>query len=205
MLFLAAAPLAALCGALVFRSGSGWALLVPITVIGSALLLILVHAATGLPYPTDREGLYFVPLATLSVALLAWTLLAQPGLLRWVGRALLAFCVVFVAAFASQWHVHHFEVWWYDADTRQLFETLEQRRGSRTNIRVGVSWQLEPALNFYRETRHADWMLPVRRDGFDGDRQFYALIDNDRQEIATRALTVIYRGPVSGTVLATGR
>jgi hypothetical protein len=68
-----------------------------------------------------------------------------------------------------------------------------------------VSWQLEPSLNFYRITRQAEWMLPVQRDGFNGDRQYYAIMTNDRGEIAQRRLTVVYRGPVSGTVLATAR
>jgi len=204
VLILAAAGLASLCAVLLRRS-EAWTVLAPAAFIGSALLHVLGHAVIGLPYPTDREGIYFVPLATLSFIVLAWSLLDRVAHLRWAGRALLAICVIFIAVFISEWHTGYFEFWRYDADTERIFENLERVRGSQTNVRLGVSWQLEPSLNFYRITRQAEWMLPVQRDGFNGDRQYYAIMTNDRGEIAQRRLTVVYRGPVSGTVLATAR
>ena len=201
--FLTAGSLAALCGAILFRASAAWTLLAPVTVVGTALLHALGHLALGLPYPTDRAGIHFVPLAALSYIVLAWSLLERSGYLRWIGRASLAICLVFIAVFISEWHTSYFEYWRYDADTNRLFEKIEKIRGSQTNVRLGASWQLEPALNFYRARRHADWMLPVERDGFTGDRQYYAFITNDHAQIGLRRLAVIYRGAVSGTVLAT--
>jgi len=200
--FFAAATLAAVFGAVLFRRSAAWMLLAPAAVVGSALLHALGHITLGIPYPTDRAGVHFVPLATLSIVVLAWCLLDRPGYLRWGGRALVAICVVFVAVFIAEWHTGYFEFWRYDADTERLFENLERARGSQNSIRLGASWQLEPSLNFYRERRRADWMMPVERDGFTGDRQYYAIMTNDRAQIARRHLNVIYRGPVSGTVLA---
>ena len=197
---------ASLTGLVLFRRRAGAGiLLAPLAVTGAAALHAAAHAATGLPYPTDREGLYFVPLATVSIALLASVLLAQPGAIRWAGRLLLVFCAIIAAVFISRWHTSYFEFWRYDADTNRLFDTLERQKGSQTNVRLGLSWQLEPSLSFYRVTRNAEWLQPVKRDGLDGPRQFYALIPDDRAQIHKRKLRVIYRGPASGTVLATAR
>jgi hypothetical protein len=68
--------------------------------------------------------------------------------------------------------------------------------------RLGASWQLEPALNYYRVVRKAAWMMPVRRDGLDGARQFYVLSPQDQNAPALPRLQPVYRGPVSGSELA---
>jgi hypothetical protein len=114
--------------------------------------------------------------------------------------------VCIAVEFAAQWNVHSFLVWRYDADTKRIFEVLEkiprpagQPDGS---VRLGVSWVLEPALNFYRETRKASWMAPVVRDGFDGARQFYIATPQDQSTAPWPTLKQIYKGPVSGTALA---
>jgi hypothetical protein len=108
-----------------------------------------------------------------------------------------------VIAFALQIQLSSFRVWRYDADTERIFSLIEKRSSGNGPIRLGVSWVLEPALNFYRVTHAANWLEPVRRDGFDGDRQYYLVTEEDRGEMTRLGLKEIYRGPVSGTVLAT--
>jgi hypothetical protein len=156
---------------------------------------------TGLPYPEDRTGLYFVPLSLLCVT----TLLKLwedrlPAPAWWAGVAV---CGLLVIAFALQIQSSSFRVWRYDADTSHIFSIIEQRKNNSGPIRLGVSWVLEPALNFYRVTQGANWLEPVRRDGFDGDRQYYLVTEEDRGEMTRLGLKEIYRGRVSGTVLAT--
>ncbi|HTW67062.1 MAG TPA: hypothetical protein VME17_20725 [Bryobacteraceae bacterium] len=177
-------------------------LLSSLAVAGSAVLLALAHVMSGLPFPQDRTGLYFVPLATLAALGLARMLTGRSGYQQWLGiaaGAVLACCAI---EFALQWNVRSFWVWRYDADTKRIFEALEAAPKPPGPIHLGVSWVLEPALNYYREVRKAAWLLPVERDGFDGSRQFYVAIREDQRTRRWRKSKVIYQGPVSGTALA---
>jgi hypothetical protein len=108
----------------------------------------------------------------------------------------------FALEFAAQWNVNSFLVWRFDADTKRIFELIEAAPKPANPIRLGVSWQLEPALNYYRETRKATWMVTVERDGFDGVRQFYAALPQDQSKPPWPKLKLIYKGRISGTALA---
>lgn len=177
-------------------------LLASLAVAGSAILLMLAHLVAGLPYPQDRTGIYFIPLATFAALGLARMLLDSSGFPRWIGCAvaiLLAFCAV---EFAVQWNTKSFLVWRFDADTKRIFEAIENAPKPPGQIRLGVSWVLEPALNYYRVVRNATWMVQVERDGVGGARQFYAATPDDQDTLLWAGLQHIYRGPVSGTALA---
>jgi hypothetical protein len=176
--------------------------LASLAVVGSAILLAGAHVVAGLPYPIDRTGIYFVPLATLAALGLVRMLLERPGLPRWIGGAAALVLVSFALEFSAQWNVNSFLVWRYDADTKRIFEALEAAPKPSGPIRLGVSWTLEPALNYYREVRKASWLTPVERDGFDGPRQFYAATPEDQGTALWPKLKQIYKGPVSGTALA---
>jgi hypothetical protein len=58
-----------------------------LAVAGSALLLAAAHLVSGIPYPEDRTGIYFVPLASLAALGLARILTERSGLARWLGVA----------------------------------------------------------------------------------------------------------------------
>jgi len=72
---------------------------------------------------------------------------------------------------------------------------------TRQKINIGNDWMFEPSLNYYRTTRHYDWLNPVTRNSLDMD-------DNDviyayTEELENRAgtYTVIERYPETDTVL----
>jgi hypothetical protein len=180
-------------------------LLASLAVVGSAILLIGAHLVSGIPYPENRTGIYFIPLASLAALGLVRILAERPGLPRWIGFAV-AIVLLFVAVeFAAQWNVKSFLVWRYDADTKRIFSVLEAAPKPPGQIRLGVSWVFEPALNYYREVRKATWMAPIERDGFTGARQFYVVSADDQTDSSWSKLKQIYRGPVSGTLIATPR
>jgi hypothetical protein len=98
--------------------------------------------------------------------------------------------------------MNSFLVWRYDADTKRIFEALEAAPKPAGPIRLGVSWTLEPALNYYREVRKASWMAPVERDGFDGVAAILCGRTRGSKHGPWSKLKQIYKGPVSGTALA---
>lgn len=180
-------------------------LLASLAAVGSAILLSAAHLISGIPYPEDRTGIYFIPLTTLAALGLARMLIERPGFPRWIGCAVAIVFASFALEFAAQWNVKSFLVWRYDADTKRIFEALEKAPKPPGQIRLGVSWVLEPALNYYREVRHATWLIPVQRDGVGGVRQFYAATVEDQNTALWTSLKQIYKGPVSGTALAVPR
>jgi hypothetical protein len=167
--------------------------------VGSALLLALAHVAFQMPYPADRTGIYFLPLVSLALIGLASSIPSRPG-------AVTAYTLagILLLQFGAQWNVRKFLVWEYDADTREIANRISQNSAGKgpNSVRVGCSWQLEPALNFYRAKNAWTWMQPVTRapmtEGFD----YYAVAAWERPVAGTLGLTTLYQGPVSGTLLA---
>ena len=176
--------------------------LASLAVVGSAILLLAAHLVSGVPYPEDRTGIYFIPLATLAALGLVRMLTERPRLARWIGFAVAILLALFAVEFASQWNVKSFLVWRYDADTKRIFAAMEAAPKPSVPVRLGVSWVLEPALNYYREVRKATWMVPVERDGVEGSRQFYVATPWDQDTTLWRSLKPLYKGPVSGSALA---
>jgi len=176
--------------------------LASLAVAGSALLLIAAHLLAGIPYPQNRTGIYFIPLATLAALGLARILIARTGPAHSIGLALGVVLVCCTAEFAVQWNVNSFLVWRYDADSKRVFGVLEAAPKPAGQVRLGASWVFEPALNYYRTRRNATWMAPVERDGFDGARQFYVVSPADQANPALSRLKPLYRGPISGALVA---
>jgi hypothetical protein len=175
-------------------------LLTSVTVTGSWGLLFAAHHTTGLLYPLDRTGLYFLPLA-------GWIF---PGIAAALGdhfraNVLSGACAAVGAVFAIQYllqpNASHFYIWEYDADTKAIASFLADR-DHPASVRAGISWPLEPALNYYRETRKLTWLEPLTRQGPAGDYDYYVLMGPDQDLVARDKLRVIYRGPVSDTVVA---
>jgi hypothetical protein len=124
--------------------------------------------------------------------------------------ALTAFAAVAVASFLWQFQTKFFYVWRYDADTEQILSILnEKERASPRLVRLGISWPLEPAVNFCRAVKGYRWLAPADRSGPKGDFDYYILVPpmrdigvDDEAVLKNRRLTVQYRGRVSGTRLA---
>ncbi len=164
------------------------------TAVASAIGLVLIHLALGRPYPADRTGLYFLPLATL--ALMGLTAARE----KIVSIAAFAVAALMIGQYLTEFNVKKFWVWDYDADTRSMGEYLEMHHAGRT-VSVGGSWQLSESLGFYLFQNHWDWLEINRRPPQPGE-DYYALIPQDAAAMQTLGLKEVFRGPVSGSVLA---
>jgi hypothetical protein len=167
--------------------------------IGSALLLLLAHVAFQMPYPADRTGIYFLPLVSLTLMGLASSSPNKPA-----AAVAYTLAVVLLLQFGAEWNVRKFLVWEYDADTRGIARRLSENAGGKPadSVRVGSSWQLEPALNFYRAKNAWAWMQPVTRAPLTETFDYYVVATWDRPAVAALGLKTLYEAPVSGTLLA---
>jgi hypothetical protein len=160
-------------------------------------LLIAAHYLAGLKYPELRTGLYFIPIITLILLLARRD--ANPSRL---GQAAIAIpLVVTLAMYLLQFDVRRYTEWDFDADTEQIAKMLREHNA----VHVGASWELEPTLNYYRDHFRITSMEPVTRRDPDGDFDYFVLLPGNQEIISKRNLTVLYRGPISGAVLASRR
>ncbi len=186
------------------RTGSLRLILTAVPACGSALLILLLHFAVNLPYPVDRTGIYFIPAATL-------TLLAVAMIDPVVFSSSITMAIILIACYAIQFDTRRFSVWSYDADTNRIAERLSQiaeaqiaaENAPTKPVTIVNSWQLEPALNFYRETRHYDQLPPFTRRAIGPGFDVYVLTQQDRAQVENLGLTIIYTGSISQTVIAT--
>ncbi len=164
-----------------------------LALLGGALgltivLLVPAHYGAHLLYPEMRTGLYLCPLFTLVY------LLAMRDRKIWWGVPLW----LLLGLYAFEWNTSHYAEWKFDAGTKRISELLRDRHPRR----VGASWELEPALNYYRVRYRMDGMEPVARSSPDGDYDCYVLLPSDYGVISRRRLKEVYRDPLSEAVLA---
>lgn len=166
--------------------------------------LVAQHLLIGSGYPEARFAIYLLPLFLLVVMFLL-----RYVNLRWGTRSA-AYCSIALGLF-SAWSFHRTSSpyrsseWPYDVQTDEAMSVLRadlSARGGSDTVRIGNSWYLEPALNFYRETWKMIRLAPAHRDGLDPmDDYRYLHIDDPHhadtlgyERIATfeHALTVLY-------------
>ena len=172
------------------------------TTVFCGIALLLIHVLLDKPYPSDRTGLYFLPLVTLILVGLAheWT-----GQNAWRAASFAAYAlgVLLAAEFVTEFNTRMFKVWEYDADTRTLSDYLaEHQQQHQEIVRVGGSWQLLQSLTYYAVMRNLNW-LELHKEKPIAGLDYYVLTPWDRSTVERRlGLKEIYRGPVSGSALA---
>ncbi len=160
----------------------GGALLVTI------MLLVMAHYTAHLKYPELRTGLYLCPFFTLVYLLALRDRKAWWGIPLWL----------LLGMYALQWNTSYYTEWTFDASTKLIAQLLRDRHPRR----VGASWELEPALNYYRDRYKITGMERVIRGSPDAEFDYYVLLPSDYGIISKRQLKEIYRDPLSEAVLA---
>jgi hypothetical protein len=163
------------------------------------MVLAAGHAATGMPLPADRTGIYFVGVAGLLLTAVAASLVARGGGVSVAGWVVAGIGMVIGLEYAGQMRTGSFLVWRYDADTLAL---LEEARGLvKAPATAAVSWQYEPAANFYRVTKGWMWLNPVTRGGVAAGGDFYLVLPGEAGLAEEMKLKVVRRGARSGALL----
>jgi hypothetical protein len=168
----------------------------------SAIVSLLLHALLNVAYPADRTGLYFLPLAALTLVSLAYMWRDARGFARAASLAAYALAIILVLHFATEFNTHKFLVWEYDADSRPLADYIAAHRPKNVDVvRVGGSWQLQESLMFYATLRNWTW-VELRKETPVAGLEYYAFVPWERNVEQKLGLTEVYTGRVSGSVLA---
>ena len=199
------APLAVAAGLLIGILRRNLALILPaVTVVFSSIASLLIHVSLDKPYPSDRTGIYFLPLVTLTLMGLAHVWKGHQVVGQAASIAAYTVGVLILVNFVAEFNTRKFLVWEYDADTRLIGEYVAAHRPQGQEIvRVGGSWQLQESLMYYAVVRNWTW-IELRKDQPTSGVDYYALTPWDRPTVEREfGLKEIYRGPVSGSALAT--
>jgi len=167
-----------------------------------ALVQVFALHALGMKLPLERTGLVFLPpffLALLaSGSALSPVRISRPV----ITTGALLLCIVW----GVQLQTDHYRSWIYDSDSRAVFRQIvaQHQLEPKLRLRVGATWLLAPALNFYRDAFHADFVQRIaRQDRYPKDTDLYVIAAPQYGGVPPDEPVVeVYRGPHSGTVVA---
>jgi len=168
----------------------------------SAIVSLLIHVLLNVAYPADRTGIYYLPLAALTLVSLAYIGSGAHGFRRAASIAAYALAIALVVHFATEFNTRKFLVWEYDADSRPLADYIAAHRPKNVEVvRVGGSWQLQESLKFYATLQNWTW-VELRSEAPVAGLEYYAFLPWERHFEKQLGLTEVYNGRVSGSVLA---
>lgn len=161
-----------------------------------------LHYGAGVPYPLCRTAIYFIPLASLVCLAGAVRLWRAGAAGRIAAVPVIAFLIAGVALYAAGFTTSYYAEWLYDRGTSRMMRTIRDRENGRRQVRVGLSWEFEPTVNFYRRRYRMGWVREATRSGPDGEYDYYLLQPRDQALVAKRGLKVLQKDELAGTVLA---
>ena len=174
---------------------------VPLALALTVSSLLAAHFLFKVNYPTDRTGLYLVPLAGIT-----WAATADMLRNRSLRAINLVVACVLLVQFATQIQFRSFEVWSFNSAIKEIAQQLRQETQERPAQSVSLSTNFiqQPPLEFYRIYYKIAALKPVERKlhadvtGHD----FYVLTGPEKGVTKAAGLTVLFSDPVSGVVLA---
>jgi hypothetical protein len=174
-------------------------------------LLVVLHLSIGLKLPLERTGLYLVLPFYLAILTVGSTRLVSfrptwqfsaSVLQRAVTVGGLLLCIVW----GGQLQWNHYRSWNYDRDSRSVFQQIVamHQRAPKQQLRVGATWALAPALNFYRDVYQADYVERIGRSNqYPPDVDLFVVAGTEVGGVLpSEPVIEIYRGTDSGTIVA---
>lgn len=170
-----------------------------------ASAMAAVKLAFGLRWPLDRSAVVLVPACGL-VLLCTWELLARRGSKVASAGSSAAWVIVLVLVAISlvSWNLSRTYLWPMDAPARPLVRSIAASTAgnAKGTVRMAASWELEPAVNFYRMSRQVEALAPLTRPRLEAGFDLYYLAARDRPVVKTLGLSVCREFPDAGTLLA---
>ena len=167
-----------------------------------ALVQVMALHALGMKLPLERTGLLFLPPFFLALLASGSAFSALRNVRPVITTGVFLLCVVW----GVQVQTDHYRPWIYDSDSRAVFRQIvvQHQLAPKLRLRVGATWLLAPALNFYRDAFNADFVQRIaRQDRYPEDTDLYVIAAPQYGGVPPDEPVVeVYRGPHSGTVVA---
>ena len=165
------------------------------------LLNIFQHLFLKGSYFMERFALFIVPLFFFSLLHVVNYLINQSKYLVIVSYIISSLTIACALTILSSINTTHCYTWQYDASSKDMLHDLSKEKTPNTKIKLGITWLFEPSINFYRETKHLNWLEPVNRDGLVGDYDYFYVDSNDLNSFDTTNTIRLKTYPISGATL----
>ena len=161
-----------------------------------AISTILQHFIFGTDYLMERFGLFLIPLFLLTFVMWLKHWIVHTRSMAPIYSALVL--VVFSCHnLFSNLNVRYYIDWKYDVDTKRVVQALSAHYlanlNGEENVKCGVNWLFEPAVNFYRDLYDLQWLAPADREGWNPDDDFHYIFQWDA-DMASVEDRIIFRG-----------
>jgi hypothetical protein len=174
---------------------------VPLVLALTVCSLLMAHFLFKVNYPSDRTGLYLIPLAGMTWAATSDRL--RNPFIRMINVVLA--CALLIQ-FATQIQFRSFEIWWYNSAIKDIARKLQHETIGKSvqSVSVSADFFQQPALEFYRLYYGIAALKPVERKlhaDFTG-HDFYVLTGPETRTPQAAQLTVVFSDAASDVVLA---
>lgn len=158
-----------------------------------ATISYVQHVILGSKFLEERFALFVFPLFIVAfIFLFSMAVSLSNGKKYIAGGAMLVIVAAGTVHLARAANVTYNYNWHYDADTKSMLADLQKVRGQAMDVRLGITWYYEPAINFYRTTRKMTWLMPVIRYGLGDDNNFIYVDTADARNFAGEPVLKTY-------------
>jgi len=168
-----------------------------------SLATVLMHSLLGMNLLIFRVAIFLLVLFLMYVlALLRYGFQFPKGPL--IANALLwVFAGLFVYSFYLYANITHTQEWIYDANDRDAINAIVKdvslHHYQDKVVKVGITWFVEPAMNYYRVTKNCYWLQGFTRDGVaTGQYDYYYVSKESLKELPKIPLRLMAYYPISG-------
>lgn len=147
---------------------------------GIILETVLQHHLRGVPYLSDRFALFLIPLFWLCFIFL----------IDKINLKITIIPILFICGYLGYNAVdcytpYYYYIWKQDSTNDEVVARIEKevKKNNRKLVQVGISWILEPGLNYVRIKDDLIWLKPFNRNRFNVDDDYCYVLDDDRDWI----------------------
>lgn len=138
---------------------------------------ILQHWLLGNDFYIHRFALFFYVLFVfVAVSILHLASVKMNHLIK-IASYLLA--CLWLLNFIVNHNLTYYKDWKFDQNTKQVMSYLEEHHQNNKQIRLGVTWLLEPSTNYYRYAKNLNWILPTHRRGVQQLDDYWYILKED--------------------------
>jgi hypothetical protein len=176
-----------------------------LTLAVSIAIVWLLHRYFAVPLPVSRSGLYWLPLATLSLLSASGLLIRSRRTLQ-LGYATAGVLAISAAMFVAQLNTRYFSVWRFDASTNRLARVIAADRQGRESepFVVASSKFYAESLKYYRKRLRLRQMAEevITEDIENTSAEYFVLTPADRELVDKLNLRVLAEDDFSGGIVA---
>lgn len=112
---------------------------------------------------------------------------------------------LWILNFIVNHNLAYYKDWKFDQNTKHVMSYLEKNHQTDKNIRLGVTWLLEPSTNYYRYTHNLNSILPTHRRGLQSLDDYWYILKEDENYPNINGKPILFEDVKIGSFLVKNR